>query len=144
MLYSWIHQGLWFTTFLIAFSAVLAEPIHLPLVRAGRSSVSPKDLFASNSLRRRYVSAGNLIRDQSRAAPEDFNLTNGLTDSYYFTELSIGTPPQTFKMWIDIGGSDVYVAGRPAPSRNVPQPCLYTTRRCPRRRLTKSPPCHTV
>ncbi|KAJ6449776.1 aspartic peptidase A1, partial [Mycena sanguinolenta] len=34
-----------------------------------------------------------------------------LTDSYYFAELSIGTPPQTFKMWMDIGVSDVYVVG---------------------------------
>ncbi|KAF7366269.1 Lysosomal aspartic protease [Mycena sanguinolenta] len=79
-------------------------------MRGGHSSVSPKDLIASHRLRR-HVSVGNSNRDQTRAALEDFNLTNGLTDDYYFTEISIGTPPQTFKMWMDIGVSDVYVAG---------------------------------
>ncbi|KAJ7855543.1 aspartic peptidase domain-containing protein [Mycena leptocephala] len=49
---------------------------------------------------------------QRRAFAESFDITNEATDQYYFTELSIGTPPQVFKLIIDTGSSDIFVAAK--------------------------------
>ncbi|KAJ6528433.1 aspartic peptidase domain-containing protein, partial [Mycena capillaripes] len=46
-------------------------------------------------------------------------------DQYYFTELSIGTPPQTFKMIIDTGSSDIFVAAKPCTKECPSSVLLY-------------------
>ncbi|KAF7358221.1 Acid protease [Mycena venus] len=106
------------------FSA--AEPRHLPILQSGRR-LSPQDHFAAaERTKARYGSSPALSRDkQRRGTSEEIDITNESTDQYYYIEISIGTPAQTFKVMVDSSSSDLWVGGTTCSSGCPSSVSLY-------------------
>ncbi|KAJ7849346.1 aspartic peptidase domain-containing protein [Mycena olivaceomarginata] len=91
-----------------------AEPRHLPILRSGRHLSLKDHLAAAERTKARYgySSTDLLSRDtQRRGITQSINITNELSDTYYYTEVSVGTPAQSFKVMIDTSTSDLWVGG---------------------------------
>ncbi|KAJ7354274.1 aspartyl protease [Mycena albidolilacea] len=92
-----------------------AEPRHLPILRSGRHLRLEDHLAAAERTRARYgySSTDLLSRDtQRRGITQSINITNEMSDTYYYTEVSVGTPAQSFKVMVDTSTeSDLWVGG---------------------------------
>ncbi|KAJ7133414.1 aspartic peptidase domain-containing protein [Mycena epipterygia] len=88
----------------------VAEALHVPLLRSSGRSLIPGDHFAAAlGTRARYDPIGNA--DVSSRIPQRRQFFQDTTP-FYFAEISIGTPAQTFKMMVDTSVSTVVVSGK--------------------------------
>ncbi|KAK7002214.1 acid protease [Favolaschia claudopus] len=94
----------------------VAEPLHLPLLRnSGRVPTSQDHFEAAERTKARYGFLHNeqlAYGRQRRATAEDIGFGNETPDQFYFVDISIGSPPQAFKVMIETLMSDVWVGAQ--------------------------------
>ncbi|KAJ7692709.1 aspartic peptidase domain-containing protein [Mycena rosella] len=92
----------------------IAEPLHVPLLRDRGRSLIPEDHFAAVGTRARYGNAE--VSSRSTQRRQDGGLFGEAisqdTSPFYFAQISIGTPPQSFKLMVDTTTSTTMVSGK--------------------------------
>ncbi|KAJ7853603.1 aspartyl protease [Mycena leptocephala] len=100
-------------TLFSTFSA--AEPLHLPILQSGGGRVlTYRDHFAAaERTRARYGFDDDVVSraGQRRGSSQQINITNESTDQYYYAEVSIGTPAQSFKVLVETDSADLWIGG---------------------------------
>ncbi|KAJ6573117.1 aspartic peptidase domain-containing protein [Mycena vulgaris] len=88
------------TVLALSFALSAAQPQHVPILHASGHLATPQHHFsAAKRTRARY----GFHSRQSM-------WYRGATDQLYYTDISVGTPGQTFKMLVDTGSADLWVA----------------------------------
>ena len=109
-----------FLPYYLAAALLIATSTTLRLVeRRGKPAVvglsmqrkSVQDPIARDRLRRRQESTVSVTLDNevSRACSDQAALLLTMQETLYFANLSIGTPPQPFRLHIDTGSSDMWM-----------------------------------
>ncbi|KAF7349879.1 Acid protease [Mycena venus] len=88
----------------------IAEPLHAPLVRDRGRSLILGDHFPAVRTRARYGNTNVSLRSTQRR--QDGGLFGEDTSPFYFAQISIGTPPQSFKLMVDTSTSTTMVSGK--------------------------------
>ncbi|KAJ6543435.1 aspartic peptidase domain-containing protein [Mycena vulgaris] len=88
----------------------IADPLHVPLRRGRGRSLIPGDHFAAVGPR---AHRGNINADvSSRSIQRRQGLFGEDTSLVYFAQVSIGTPPRSFKLMVDTSTSTTMVSGK--------------------------------
>ncbi|KAI0301043.1 aspartic peptidase domain-containing protein [Multifurca ochricompacta] len=100
-----------FTSLSIAAAPPRREPLHIPVLRrrhVARGQEADLVHYASVSagLKDKY----NFSPLSRRAQTTDVGITNQGSDTSYFAQVSVGTPPQAFNLVLDTGSSDLWFA----------------------------------
>jgi len=97
----------------LALSLPRSDPLHIPVKRRYRVPRGGQANLAhyqavSAGLRHKYGHDSG--RPSRRAQTTDISITNQDQDVTYFTQVSVGTPPQSFGLILDTGSSDLWFA----------------------------------
>nr|VWO95028.1 Aspartyl proteinase [Ganoderma boninense] len=96
----------------------IPPPLHVPLTRRSSHRNAPIERFAAHAdflrLKYGYKSASALSKRAGETV--GVNIIDQQADSSYIGQVTVGTPAQTFKVVLDTGSSDLWVAGNQCSS----------------------------
>ncbi|KAH9961535.1 aspartic peptidase domain-containing protein [Russula dissimulans] len=93
-----------------AVPPVRRDPIHVPFLRRSVRHDGDLSRYAAAADHTRKKFGYSISSPSRRASSADVGLTNQGQDTSYFTQVSVGTPPQTFGLVLDTGSSDLWFA----------------------------------